>query len=341
MARGQAAPLLPARKSGCDDGDDELRGLQSCLRWMCHDQSDAALAVVSWVAFFVLAVAVPAVSHFVLSYRSDRRPYDLVVQLSLSAAATLSFLTLSAATRLYGLRRFLLVDKLPGQSPRVRVAYTAQLRRSFRLLALFVTPCFVAEVAYKSWWYAFSADRIPFLGNPVATGCVACALELASWIYRTASFFVVCVMFRSICHLQILRLQEFAAVFQEESEVMVVLKEHLRVRRQLRVISHRFRGFILLGLIMVTASQFAAVLVTTRPHSDDSLFNTGELADSDEEEGSEEDELEGTKIVQSHAHTISFQKRQALVTYLENNRAGITIFGFTVDRSWLHTKHLK
>ena len=25
------------------------------------------------------------------------------------------------------------------------------------------------------------------------------------------------------------------------------------------------------------------------------------------------------------------------VTYLENNRAGITVFGFTLDRSYLHT----
>lgn len=33
----------------------------------------------------------------------------------------------------------------------------------------------------------------------------------------------------------------------------------------------------------------------------------------DEEEGSsEEDELEGTKVLHPHAHTISFQKRQAL-----------------------------
>lgn len=24
------------------------------------------------------------------------------------------------------------------------------------------------------------------------------------------------------------------------------------------------------------------------------------------------------------------------VTYLENNRAGITVFGFVVDRTWLH-----
>lgn len=25
------------------------------------------------------------------------------------------------------------------------------------------------------------------------------------------------------------------------------------------------------------------------------------------------------------------------MTYLENNKAGITVFGFTLDRSWLHT----
>ncbi|WOL19102.1 hypothetical protein Cni_G27899 [Canna indica] len=405
MTRRHTAPLLPAVKSRCSDDDEELHGLRSCLRWMCLDQSNAGLAVVSWVVFFILAVAVPSVSHFVLSYRPHRRPYDLVVQLSLSAAAALAFLTLSAATRRYGLRRFLFLDKLSEESARVQVAYTAQLRRSFRLLALFIAPCFAAEVAYKIWWYALSANKIAFLGNPVAAGCAACALELASWIYRVASFFVVGAMFRSICRLHILRLQDFAAMFEEESEVMVVLKEHLRLRRQLKVISHRFRGFILLGIIMVTASQFAAVLVTTRPHSDDKLFNTGELAlcsivvvaglliclrsaakithkaqaltshaakwhvcatvesfaidhdtssdaiskvipefwtteednSEEEEEDSEEDELEGTKIVPPRAHTISFQKRQALVTYLENNKAGITIFGFTVDRSWLHT----
>lgn len=35
--------------------------------------------------------------------------------------------------------------------------------------------------------------------------------------------------------------------------------------------------------------------------------------EEEEEEGSsEEDELEGTKVLHPHAHTISFQKRQAL-----------------------------
>ncbi|XP_074577340.1 uncharacterized protein LOC141833742 [Curcuma longa] len=405
MTRKEAAPFLPAMKPRLKCDGDELCGLRACLRWMCLDQSNAGLTAVSWVVFFVLAVAVPSVSHFVLSYRPHRRPYDLVVQLSLSAAAALSVVSLSTATRRRGFRRFLFLDKVAMESAHARAAHSAQLRRSFRFLALFLAPCFAVEVTYKIWWYAFSVERIPFWKDPVATGCVACVLELTSWVYRSASFLVACAVFRSTCHLHILRLQEFAAVFQEESEVMPVLKEHLRLRRQLKIISHHFRGFILSGMVMVTASQFAAVLVTTRRHSDDNLFNTGELAlcsivlvtgllmclrsaakithkgqaltshaakwhvcatiesyaidpetpseaiamaspqfpaaddYSDEEEGgsSEEDELEGTKIVPTHANTISFQKRQALVTYLENNRAGITIFGFTVDRTWLHT----
>ncbi|KAG1327187.1 Protein MMS22-like [Cocos nucifera] len=383
---------------------DELRGFRSCLRWMCMDQSDRWRALMSWFLFFVLSLAVPIVSHFVLSYNAHRRPYDLSVQLSLTAASALSFLCLSAVTRRYGLRRFLFLDKLRGESENVRLGYNAHLDGSFRLLSCFVLPLFAAETAYKIWWYCAGAGRIPFLGNPVASDVVACLLELASWIYRTATFFLVCVLFRLICQLEILRLQEFATVFQEESEVGLVLSEHLRIRRQLRVISHRFRGFILSCLVLVTASQFAALLLATRAHSYVNLFNTGELAlcsivlvtglliclrsaakithkaqaltshaakwhvcatidsfyadpetpcevtlnpncvfpvnggeSESDEEVSAEDELEDTKIVPPHAHTISFQKRQALVTYLENNRAGITIFGFTLDRTWLHT----
>lgn len=128
------------------------------------------------------------------------------------------------------------------------------------------------------WWYLAGARRIPFLGNAVASDVVACTLELASWIYRTAIFFLVCVLFRLICFLQILRLQDFVTVFQEESDVATVLQEHLKIRRQLTVISHRFRKFIVAGLIIVTASQFAALLLTTRPHGDVNLFNAGELA---------------------------------------------------------------
>ncbi|KAL6196263.1 hypothetical protein ACLB2K_031878 [Fragaria x ananassa] len=62
---------------------------------------------------------------------------------------------------------------------------------------------------------------------------------------------------------------------------------------------------------------------------------THEESDGDEV-SDEEDDLENTKMVPSYAYnTISYRKRQALVTYLENNKAGITVYGFTLDRTTL------
>ncbi|KAK4386942.1 EH domain-containing protein 1 [Sesamum angolense] len=248
--------------------------------------------------------------------------------------------------------------------------------------------------------------RIPFLGNVIVSNTVACILELCSWFYRTVVFYLVCVLFRLICYLQILRLQDFAQVFQVDSDVESVLREHLRIRRHLRIISHRYRSFILFALIFITASQFASLLMTTRSSADVNIYHTGELAvcslsllagllillrsatrithkaqavtclaakwhvcatidsfDTAETEtpvarvsdeqiftassdgssdlddvGDEEDELDNSKFLPAYAFsTISFQKRQALVTYFENNRAGITIYGFMLDRTSLHT----
>ena len=152
------------------------------------------------------------------------------------------------------------------------------MQRSLKILFVFVLPCFAAEAAYKIWWYSSGGSKIPFLGNVVISNTVACILDLCSWFYRTVVFFLVCVLFRLICYLQILRMQDFALVFQGNSEVEAVLKEHLRIRRQLRIISHRYRSFILCGLISITASQFASLLMTTRPNAHLDIFNCGELA---------------------------------------------------------------
>ncbi|XP_076949018.1 uncharacterized protein LOC143621492 [Bidens hawaiensis] len=357
--------------------------------------------------FVVFTFIIPGFSHFYLACSDcdnrHARPYDTLVQLSLSGIATLS-----QFVRVYGLRRFLFFDKLCDESETVRMGYTAQLNRSLKILSIFVIPCFTAESAYKIWWYTSGATTIPFLGNVVVSDSVACILELGSWLYRTVVFFLVCVLFRLICYLQILRLQDFALVFQVDSDVESVLKEHLRIRRHLKIISHRYRVFILFSLIIVTVSQFASLLNTTRHTADLSIFKSGELAlvsvsllaglmillrsatrithkaqgvtclaakwhvcatidvfespeadtetppvaavvdvpvfpceasSSDYDDvGSEEDELDNTRLIPAYAYsTISFQKRQALVTYFENNRAGITVFGFMLDRTSLHT----
>uniref|UniRef100_A0ACD5UH36 Uncharacterized protein n=1 Tax=Avena sativa TaxID=4498 RepID=A0ACD5UH36_AVESA len=417
---GSGEPLLPELLKGGGRGamlqrtmsraDDELQWFRSCLRWVCMDHSAPGGAALSWLLFILLAVVVPAIAHFLLAFRPSRRPFDAVVQLSLSAASGASFLCLSSSFRRIGLRRLLYLDKLQTKSDRVRVNYTARLAFSFRLLASLVAPCFAAEAAYKAWWYATSADRVPFFANDVLSDVLAYSLEMASWMYRSAIYLLTCVLFRLICHLQGLRLEDFAGSLLVEVEegrmgVERVLKEHLDIRKQLKVISHRFRRFIVAALLIATASQFASVLLTTRRDSIDDVLHTGELAlcsvvlmsgltiilssaakithqaqaltgqttkwhacctiepvpdneldpgsnqnsmteeyaaetesdcESSEETG-DEDMLENTRFMQPHSHVISFQKRQALVTYLENNKAGITVFGFTLDRSYLHT----
>ncbi|KAL0717466.1 hypothetical protein Bca4012_066788 [Brassica carinata] len=194
---------------------------------MCVDQSSPWTAVLSWSMFVIFSLVVPATSHFVTACADcdshHSRPYDSVVQLSLSSFAALSFLCLSRFVSKYGLRRFLFFDKLWHESETVRQGYTNQLNRSLKILSYFVTPCFLAMSAFKIWWYASGASQIPFLGNVILSDTVACLMDICSWLYRTTVIFLVCVLFRLICHLQILRLQDLAQVFQMDSDVGTIL----------------------------------------------------------------------------------------------------------------------
>ncbi|KAJ0965465.1 hypothetical protein J5N97_026603 [Dioscorea zingiberensis] len=407
-------PLLPKKNAytRCvSHAGDELQSFRSCLRWMGVDQSDPFRMSISCAVFIILGIVVPILSYKLLaSSRSSRRAYDVVVQLSLSSISAVSYFFITGLVRKFGLRRSLFLDKLVGESDLVLHGYMAELHRSFRILSLFVMPCFFIECAYRVWWYVSGSGPgrlIPFLGNHIATDVFCCVLELASWIYRTAIFFLVCVLFRLGCHLQILRLQDFAAGFQNEMDVASVLKAHLKIRKHLKVISHRYRNFIVAILCLVTMSNFASLLLTTRPHAKVTFSNTGELAlcsiglvmglciclrcaakithkaqaitstaaawhvfatvdyrdpespptatshpinppvnsntdaddESEDEVGDEDDlgEIDEKKLHPHQMNTISYQRRQALVTYFENNRAGITVFGFVVDRAWIHT----
>jgi hypothetical protein len=100
-----------------------------------------------------------------------------------------------------GLRLLLYLDSLRRDSEDVQARYAAQLARSFCVLSCFVLPCTLAEAAFKAYWYYTAA---PPLRSPW-WAAAACALEVASWVYRIVLFFMVCVLFRVICYLQILR----------------------------------------------------------------------------------------------------------------------------------------
>ncbi|KAJ7946353.1 DUF3537 domain-containing protein [Quillaja saponaria] len=355
----------------------EWRSFRSCLRRVCLDQSNSWRAGLSWSIFFILTFVVPILSHFLLLCptcdENHSRPYHVVVQSYISVFATLSFVSLSRWHRKFGLRRFLFLDKLCDASDKVQRGYAEQLQRSMKLILLFGLPCSVAECVYKVWWYVSGANEIPYYGNKYLSITILCTLEICSWVYRTSVFFLVCVLFQLLCHLQMLKLEEFAQVFHKETEVRSILVEHLISRRNLRIISHRFRVFILLSLIFVTASQLNSLLMTLRTGANVNIFKAGELTlcsinllaglyiilrsatkkhrryslmqlmfffanwGSEDEEGDGDDELDNTKMVPIYAHTISSQKRQALVTYMEHNRAGVTVFGFMLDRTSLRS----
>ncbi|EAY86337.1 hypothetical protein OsI_07714 [Oryza sativa Indica Group] len=389
---------------------DELHSFRSCLAWMCVDHSTRARGAASWAAFLLLAVAAPSAATLALPspVGGGGSPFDGQVQVSLTLAAALAYLTLTALLQGRGLRRLLYLDRLRDDSEEVRSGYIEELAGSFRVLACFLLPCTLAEAAYKAYWYlAAPPFRSPWWS------AAACAVEVASWAYRTAVFFMVCVLFRTICYLQILRMKGFAREFCRFADVAAVLESHRRIRKQLHRISHRYRRFILCCLVLVTASQFAALLATTRPHAQINLATAGELAlcslslvagllvclqsaakithktqaitsvaagwhadatinafDNDQEdpnpdlprivgylvpvnaywmasgESSSDSSSSSSSDDDDSGHPKSkyipfqnnhcFQQRQALVTYLENNRAGITVYGFVVDRTWLH-----
>ncbi|KAK2992217.1 hypothetical protein RJ640_005704 [Escallonia rubra] len=152
-------------------------------------------------------------------------------------------------------------------------------QRSIKLLCAFVLPCFVADGAFKIWWFTSEGTQIPYFKIIYLSDVVECILQMCSWLYRTSIFFLVCILFRLICYPQILRLEDFAQVFEKEYDVASILVEHLKIRRTLRIISHRFRALIILStLILVTASQFASLLVTLESCSDVNISTGGELA---------------------------------------------------------------
>ncbi|CAN8246337.1 unnamed protein product [Cochlearia groenlandica] len=379
------------------------------LLWFDH--SSRIRALLSWSVFFLLAFIVPMMSHFVMICSDcdfgHRRPYDALVQLSLSIFAGISFFSLSFWSKKYGLRKFLFLDKLKDVNEKVRLGYEAEIQRSMKLLAIFVFPSLTLEAAYRIWWYTSGSNHIPYIFNPILSHVLACTLQLSSWLYRTSLFITASLFYQIVCHLQVLRLHEFARSFASEiTDFTSTLAEHFRIRRELKVVSHRFRRFVLLSLVFVTATQFAAVLTTIRASVPFNIYEVGELAlcsvslvsglciclksatqithkaqsvisiaskwnvcacldtfddldavdtpkfpaprqqfqilsrrrnvvQSSDEEGEGDSDLDDKIVHPIYARAISFQKRQALVTYLENNKAGITVYGFLVDKTWL------
>ncbi|KAF3446483.1 hypothetical protein FNV43_RR11662 [Rhamnella rubrinervis] len=364
---------------------EELRNFRISLKWCALDHSSCYGKFISYLTFIILAIIVPVVTTIAVeipasSLDGDPISFNKLVQLPESGLAAIGFFTVSR----------LFVDGLGDDSLNVRRGYTRELDKAFRYLACILLPSFFIELAHKIIFFSTVKISLPCISPGAPLNSIVFVLVLASWIYRTGVFLLVCVLFRLTCELQIHRFEGFHKLFEGcESDSTVIFEEHVRIRKQLLLTSHRYRFFIIACLVTITVSQFVALLLVLVSKSEKTFFNSGDLlicsvvelcgfclcllgaarithraqgivgiatrwhmvvtsasvgleqckANASAEPNAPSDCCDSSDnfITVSPQDPSSFQTRQALVTYLQHNNGGITLFGFALDRGLLHT----
>ncbi|XP_060669437.1 uncharacterized protein LOC107428365 isoform X2 [Ziziphus jujuba] len=200
------------------------------------------------------------------------KDFELDIVASQACLAAVSLLCLSHNLRKYGIRRFLFVDRHSGYMLRFRDDYIKEISGSLRLLVLWALPCFLLKlvreimrmvfVDHDSWWLSIA---------------ILLALVI-SWTYVSTISLSASILFHLVCHLQVIHFEDYGKLLERESDVLVFIEEHIRLRYHLSKISHRFRIFLVLQFLVVTASQFVTLFQVTGYGGIITLVNGGDFA---------------------------------------------------------------
>ncbi|XP_010416848.1 PREDICTED: uncharacterized protein LOC104702652 isoform X2 [Camelina sativa] len=369
-------PLQPSKSLLSDD----LRNFHLILKWCALDHSNPSGKAMSYMIFVVFTLLVPLINClFIKTPRTrpssvmDANSFNVLVQFPESGLAVIGFLTLICFFRMYSLTQLLFLD----DSTLVRLGYSLELDRALRYLASILVPSFLVELVHKSIFFSSAEVSFPFIKSSCAAlNFVMFLLVLFSWVYRTGVFLLVCVLFWLTCELQILRFRGLHKMFDRcgSDTIEDVCKEHVRIRKQLSATSHRYRFFIIAAFVVISTSQFVALLLVLASKSDKSFLSSGDLvlsgfflcllgaarithraqgvvciatrwhmaltcASEAISPESDTDSSDNIYINVSPSLDLSsfFQARQALVEYLRHNNKGITLYGYALDRGLLHT----
>ncbi|XP_068334140.1 uncharacterized protein [Pyrus communis] len=255
--------------------DQTLQRLETFLTLLGFDQSSWLSLALSWTALVFLGVVLPVVVLEMFNC-SDCEKYqvkgfELVIVGSQAVLAAVSLLCISHCLRKYGIRRFLFVDRYSGRMVRFRNDYIRQIKGSLRLLIWWALPCFLLKTlrevirmiyVHQSWWLSFA---------------VLLALVL-SWAYVSTITLTASILFHLICNLQVIHFDDYGRFLERDSNVLLFMEEHIRLRYHLHKISHRFRIFLLLQFIIVTTSQFVTLFEITIYSGKITVINSGDFA---------------------------------------------------------------
>ncbi|KAK2648111.1 hypothetical protein Ddye_015600 [Dipteronia dyeriana] len=237
-----------------------LRRLETFLGIFGFCQYSALSFTLSWLCFLLLGVALPLfIIKFSYCSNCDKyevRSFELEILISQSIVAAISLLCISHNLRKYGLRKFLFVDRYHGHMTLFLQEYIRKINGFFRLLAVWVLLCFLLKSArevvhviyvHRSWWES--------VGILVAL--------LVSWTYSTVIYLTGSALYHLVCNLQVIHFENYGKLLERDLDVAVYIEEHIRLTHHLSKISHRFRIFLILQFLFVTASQFVSLLETT------------------------------------------------------------------------------
>ncbi|XP_012440615.1 uncharacterized protein LOC105765889 [Gossypium raimondii] len=256
--------------------DDSLEYLERFLTCLGFNQSSLLSFSLSWAAFTVVGVLVPVLA-LELSQCDGCEMYQIKnfevgIVASQACLAAVSLFCISFNLRKYGIRRFLFVDRYGGQMVRFTDLYVKQIAASMRLLIWWLLPCFILKTARE-------VIRILYVQHDSRWISVAISVPLTlSWTYVSTISLSASILFHLLCNLQFIHFDDYAKLLERESDVMVFIEEHIRLRYHLSKISHRFRIFLLLQFLVVTVSQVVTLFQTTVYSGMINLSNGGDFA---------------------------------------------------------------
>ncbi|XP_057542995.1 uncharacterized protein LOC130821312 isoform X2 [Amaranthus tricolor] len=371
--------------------DKTLQRLEFYLKFLCFDQTNPLKLLLSWVVFIFVGVLVPMMmielTHCMdcEDYQVKDFEYEILTSHLLLGGASLICMAYNINKR--GFRKFLFVDRYRGYTNRFKVQYINKIKGSYHLFFQLLLPCCILKTAHEIM-------RMIYVRNHSwSLACLKVSALVISWTYLSAISLAACILFHLACNLQVIHFNDYTKVLEKESSIMTLMDEHMRLRGYLSKISHRFRIYLILVFLFVTASLCMTLVQITGVNGRVTFLNggnfdvtsivqvvetllclhagtkissraqgigavacrwhaivtcksldggkrsmsLGSLSSSFSE--SESCLLDENAIVchSQFASVSSFNKRQSFVTYLQMNPGGLTLYGWTVDRTLLTT----
>jgi hypothetical protein len=147
----------------------------------------------------------------------------------------------------------------------------------FRLLAVWLLPFLVLKTIRE-------AVRVIYAPRHSWGQSVGILIALVvSWTYSITIYLSGCTLFNLVCNFQVIHFENYGKLLERDLDVTQYIEEHIRLTHYLSKISHRFRIFFVLELLVVTASQVVALFQTTWHSEIINLVNGGDFVVSEEQ----------------------------------------------------------